>query len=225
MNANEFKKLVNKHFAPNIRQMGWKGSGFNFYKIDVNHVVNIFGLQGAWYGGSVCCETAIHFDFFPDLAHKEIDVSKTTYASCIIRKRLTPKGEGDFHWQFRGKEEDNIISINQIWEAFINHGINFYQDFADFPDPFDKIKPQDLIKNNNYQILNKYYVSNQIHLIWLLKEINMFIGRFEEAKEFAELGIIKALEHAENMLTQFKSKRQQKEIQTYIDINRNLFKV
>lgn len=67
MNASEFKKLVNKGFAPPIRQLGWKGSGFHFYQTNPNHVVNIFGLQGTWMGGSVCCETAIHFDFYSGL--------------------------------------------------------------------------------------------------------------------------------------------------------------
>ena len=91
MNASEFKKLVNKTFAANIRQLGWKGSGFNFYKAHPNHVVNIFGLQGSWMGGDVCCETAIHFDFIPDLAHSDIDVSKTPLQAVLFDKDLAPK--------------------------------------------------------------------------------------------------------------------------------------
>jgi hypothetical protein len=163
MNASDFKKLANKHLAPNIRQLGWKGSGFYFYQQNPNHVVNIFGIQGSWFGGSVCCETAIHFDFLKDLSHNEIDISKTTYASCIIRKRLSPKGDGDHHWTFRDKEEENLKSLSQIWDAFITHGMTFYNDFANFPYPFDTIEPEDLRQNNNYRILNKYYLNNQIH--------------------------------------------------------------
>jgi hypothetical protein len=225
MNASEFKVLVNKHLSPNIRQMGWKGSGFHFYQQDANRVVNIFGLQGSWHGSSVCCETAIHFDFIRDLKGKQIDVSKTTYASRIIRKRLSPKGVGDYHWTFKDKEEDNIASINQIWNAFNTHGMDFYNDFANFPYPFDIIQPKDLRVKNNYQILNKYYVPNQIHLTWLLKEINVFIGKQEKAKEFSELGMTRALEHAKSMASQFKSKSAQYNIAKYIETNRQLFKV
>ena len=223
MNASDFKKLSNKHLAPEIRELGWKGSGFHFYQHNPNHVVNIFGIQGSWYGGSVCCETAIHFDFIPDLASKEIDISKTTYASCIVRKRLSPKGVGDYHWTFKDKEEDNIKSLNQIWEAFKTHGMTFYNDFANFPYPFDTIKPQDLRLNDNYRILNEYYVTNQIDLAWLLKKINLFIGREEKAKEFSEIGLTKVLENAKRMSNQFRSKSQQKEIEKYIGLSRERF--
>ncbi len=47
MNASEFKKLTNKTFATNIRQLGWKGSGFHFYKIDPNHIANISDFREA----------------------------------------------------------------------------------------------------------------------------------------------------------------------------------
>lgn len=223
MNASEFKKLANKHLAPNIRQLGWKGSGFHFFQHNTNHVVNIFGIQGSWFGGSVCCETAIHFDFLKDLSHEEINISKTTYASCIIRNRLSPKGLGDYHWTFRDREEENLKSLNQIWEAFITHGMTFYNDFANFPYPFDAIEPKDLKQNENYRILNKYYLINPIHFAWLLKEINIFIGKLDKAKDFAEIGLTEALKNAERMSNQFKSKGQQLETEKYIDKNRRLF--
>ncbi|MBS1564259.1 MAG: DUF4304 domain-containing protein, partial [Bacteroidetes bacterium] len=104
MNASAFRKLVNKHFGPSVKEIGWKGNGFHFYKQESNHIVNIFGIQGSWMGGSVCCETAIHFDFIPALAGAEIDISKTTYSQCLIRKRLTPTGDGDYHWWFEDTE-------------------------------------------------------------------------------------------------------------------------
>lgn len=223
MNASEFKKLSNKTLATNIRELDWKGSGFHFYKINPNHVVNIFGVQGSWTGGSVCCETAIHFDFIPDLAHNVIDVSKTTYASCIIRKRLSPKGEGDFHWTFRDKEEENLKSINQIWEAFKTHGLRFYSDFENFPRPFDTVKPADIERSKNYRILGKHYVMNHIELVWLLKEINSFIERKQTAMEFADLGLKMALSHADSMARQFKGKKAQADIENYRDVYRKKF--
>src|SRR5438270_411322 len=111
MNASEFKKLVNQHFSPNIRQLGWKGSGFTFYN-----------------------------------------------------------------------------------------------DFANFPYPFDRIRPEDLSTKSNYKILDKYYTDNSIHFAWLLQEINLFIGRHDIAKEFSVLGLSQATENAERMLAISKSK-------------------
>jgi len=221
MNASEFKKLVNKHFSPNIKQLGWKGSGFHFYRHNTNYVGNIFGIQGSWSGGSVCCETAIHFDFIPDLVHQDIDISKTTYACCFIRNRLSPKGIGDHHWKFRENEEENIKSVNQIWEAFKTHGMVFYNDFANFPYPFDIIKPQEL--KRNFKILDKYYITNPIHFAWLLKEINLLIGRQDIAKEFSTVGFSQALESAKRMSEYSKSKKAKEDVENYIDANKKMF--
>ncbi|MEH0154524.1 DUF4304 domain-containing protein [Limibacter armeniacum] len=227
MDAAEFKKLVAKHFSPRIREHGWKGSGFHFRKNQDNHVVEIFGLQGSWFGGSVCCETAIHFDFIPDLAGKSFN--KATYASCIIRERLSPKGEGDHHWTFRDNEEDNVNSINQIWDAFEIYGQRFYKDFNNFPEPFLSIAPEDFDqtsflefgKKKRVKILDKYYVHNEIHLTWLLKEINSFIGKSDLAIKFGELGMKMTYDHANEMAKSTKGKVDQ----AYVDKNKELFKM
>lgn len=227
MDAAGFKKLVAKYLSPRIRELGWKGSGFHFRKVEDYHVVKIFGLQGSWNGGSVCCESAIHFDFIQDLAGKSFD--KSTYASCVIRERLSPKGEGDYHWIFRDKEEENVKSINQIWDAFETHGQRFYKDFDNFPEPFLSISPKDfnqasllgMGKKKRVKILNKYYVHNEIHLAWLLKEINSFIGKSNLAIEFGELGMKMTYDHANEMA---KSNRGNVD-QVYIDMNKELFKM
>ena len=187
MNTNEFKKLVTEHFSPKIRELGWKGSGFHYRRLEENHIVKIFGIQGMWYGGSVDCKTAIHFDFIPDLAG--LPFNKSTYASCLIRKQLTPNGEGGYQWKLSDDLEKNIESVYSIWYAFEKHGETFYRDFADFPHPFDQITPQDLESSNNYRILGKYHISNSIEFANLLKEINLLIGNKVVAKEFSQIGI------------------------------------
>ncbi len=227
MNATEFKKLVTKYFSPKIRELGWKGSGFHFRKPEKYHVVKIFGIQGNWYGGSVICETAIHFDFIPDLAGNSF--SKTTYASCIIRERLSPKGAGDYHWKLGDKENENIETINEIWAAFEQHGTSFYNDFKEFPHPFDSIDPSDLNKRSlfglgrrqNYRILGKYHIPNEIHLIWLLKEIHWFLGNTDRCKSFAELGLEVANQHATEMAKNSNGTLDQ----DLIKLNRQLFEL
>ena len=185
MNAAEFKKLVTQHFAPRIRSLGWKGSGFHFRKQEENHVVRVFGFQGSWYGGSVCCETAVHFDFIPDLAGRHF--SKTTHASCLFRKRLTPNGQGDYHWDFHDEEELNTTSINQIWDSFERVGLEFYKSFNEFPEPFDSVSPEDFLKTS-HDVLGEYHISNDsLYALWLFKEINLFLGHPQKAKKFAEM--------------------------------------
>jgi len=198
MNAAEFKKLVATHFSPKIRDLDWKGSGFHFRKMQENQIGNIFGIQGSWYGGKVCCETAISFDFINKV--DGIDFMKQTYASCLIRKRLSPIGEGDHHWYFSNNLEKNIESVNSIWKAFENYGLNFYKDFNSFPYPFDRIKPEDLKCGGNLKILEKYLVINQIELANILKEVNLLLGNLYLAKEFSLIGMQRINEHSKRIL-------------------------
>lgn len=204
MKTAEFKKLIAQHFSPKIRKLGWKGSGFHYRKMDGKHIGNLFGIQGNWQGGSVCCETAIHFDFMEDL--EGLPFEKSTYASALIRKRLSPKGEGDHHWYFSKNMERNIESVNSIWNSFELHAPKFYNDFTDFPHPFDKIKPSDLRINKNYKVLDKYFVVNQIEFANLLKEINLLLGNIESAKEFSQIGIEDLNELAKKLLIGRKTK-------------------
>lgn len=222
MNAAAFRKLVTLHFSPKIRELGWKGSGFAFRKQEENHVVKIFGIQGSWMGGSVCCETAIHFDFIPDLAGQHF--KKTTFASCMIRQRLSPRGEGDWHWNLKQKPEDNVISVNEIWEAFEKHGRRFYEDFDDFPAPFDSISVEEIKSDKNYRLLGKYFMRNSIDFVWMLKEINQFIGDKQKAKEFSEYGMQEVMMHAENMARDSNGKVGRIDTK-YIENYRNLFSI
>lgn len=207
MNASEFKKLSTKHLAPRLRERGWKGSGFNFHRATDTHVIQLFGIHSAWQGGSVCCETAIHFDFLPDLAGKK-DPTKISFASCLIRQRLSPTGEGDYHWTFRDNEDENTKSLIQIAEALEKFGEKFYQDFENFPRPFDSIKPGDFLSDKRVLLLGKYSVYNEFNFIWLLKEINLKINRPEVAKEFSDIGIDKAATYFNKLIAETKSKKQ-----------------
>jgi len=221
MNAIEFKKLSTKYLAPKLRDKGWKGSGFNFYRTTENNIVQIFGIQGAWYGGSVCCETAVHFDFLPDLAGNS-ELSKISFASCLIRERLSPKGKGDYHWHFSGDEKENIKSLELIFESLEKHGSVFYKDFENFPHPFDKIKPSDFKDGARAVVLNKYYIYNEFNFLWLLKEINLKTNKPETAGEFSKIGINKATLFFQNLIGQTKSKKQKQLAQQALD---NLIKL
>jgi hypothetical protein len=224
MNASEFKKLSTKFLAPRLREKGWKGSGFNFYRTTDNNIVQILGIQGSWYGGSVCCEIAIHFDFIPDLAGKT-DPSKVSYASCLVRQRLSPKGEGDYHWTFRDNEDDNIKSLNQIFEAVEKFGEKFYQNFNNFPSPFARIKPNDFLTSNRVVLLDKYYVYSEFNFIWLLKEINIKINRPEIARQFSVIGIDKASKYYNKLIGETKSKKQKELAKVYLDYLTNQLKI
>ena len=201
MNSSEFRKLLAEYFSPKIRDLGWKDSGFHFRKAPVNHIGNLFGIQGSWYGGTVCCEVAIFFDFLNDL-----EFEKSTYATSLIRERISPKGISDYHWRLGKSKDENIAIIDSIWNAFNVFGTSFYNDFSSFPHPFDKIEPGEIEENNNFRILGKYFVTNKIEFVYLLKEINNLLGNNGKAQEFSQIGLRYINELANDLLVGRKTK-------------------
>ncbi|WP_282117960.1 hypothetical protein [Maribacter aquivivus] len=189
----ELHNLVKEYFAPKMIEAGWEVvTGLDFIKIKDNHIVNVFGFQGNWkeeedfYNphllnkDTICCETAIHFDFLPDF-------EKIRYPFCEVRNRLSPLGEGNYHWGFSSNEDKNIEMIDSIWTAFENHSPKFYKDFENFPYPFDQIKPEDIEKSVFIKILNKYHFYIYSGSAKLLKDINQFIGNKLYADCFLEI--------------------------------------
>ena len=134
----------------------------------------------------------------------------------MVRQRLSPKGEGDYHWTFRDNEDDNIKSLNQIFEALEKFGEKFYQDFNNFPSPFDRIKPNDFLTKERVVLLDKYYVYNEFNFIWLLKEINLKINKPEIARQFSEIVIDKASKYYNKLIDETKSKKQKELTKVYL---------
>lgn len=194
MNLTEFKKVVNRHFAPKARELGWTGNGFNYLKIEKNHLVKIFGMHGSWMGGCVYCETGIHFDFLP-LYENDSPIEKKKVTECFFRERLSVGT-----WEFFEDEERNIKQVEGILNEFLTKGSNFYTDFEKFPNPFDKISVKDIADEPEYKLLDKYEITNDRTFALLLKDINLHLGRVEIAKEFSEYGITRTEEFAKQVL-------------------------
>lgn len=200
MSAAEFKKLVSKYFSPEIRKLGWKGSGFNYYKKESNGIIKIFGMYGSWMGGSIYCETGIDFDFLPNESHEKTQRIKRV-SECLIRERLSIGG-----WNFNENATQNIKTVQSILMEFLSLGTKFYDDFDHFPHPFDKIKAKDLRTNANFKLCGKYDISNSIFFSILLKDINLHLNRKEIAREFSEFGIERTNKLSKKLLVGRKSK-------------------
>lgn len=200
MNATKFRKLVTKHFSPKMKELGWTGNGFDYRRIEENHLVKLFGMYGSWMGGCIYCETGIHFDFLPLYEHdKPIEKKKVT--ECFFRERLSVGT-----WEFYTEEERNVKQVQNILETFLNVSPRFYSDFENFPDPFNKISVEDVIENQDYKLLGKYEIFNSRRFALLMKDINLYLGNLEVARDFSEYGIAKSNALAEKMLVGRKTK-------------------
>lgn len=111
MKSTEFKKLVTKELAPFLRNLNWKGSGFNYSK-KVGNIIRLLTIQPSSSGGKFCIEIGIHFDFIP--LEIEKDLSKIKTWDVDIRNRLTPNESGDFWWDFPTTEHSVKSLFDEI---------------------------------------------------------------------------------------------------------------
>ena len=63
-NKDEFLQVIKDEFAPRLRDIGFKGSGHNFKRIN-NEIINIINIQVNKYGGSYAVNLGLHLTFYP----------------------------------------------------------------------------------------------------------------------------------------------------------------
>ena len=123
----EFKKIVSKHIAPRLRELGWKGSGFHFKRIHDDYpFIDLIGFQVNNYGGTFCVEIGVHPIFLKESWEGEYDLKKLTHASLDIRKRLTPNNEYDYWWDIGFDEASSLKTLEIFWNVFLDKTIHYF---------------------------------------------------------------------------------------------------
>jgi|GEM_PF-3436822 len=193
ISSAEFRKMIAKHFSPKLRELGWKGSGFDFRKAVGEQYIHLLTIQPSRYGGKVWVELGIHLKLFDGTFGREYDLKKIKTWDVEMRTRLTPKNnkEIDYAWSLEDSEIKNRMVIQSIWNAFQENGPAFFDHFQDFPGPFAGIEPQDLLKENR----DKYFnvkglpLPADIRGAWIMAQISLTLKEPERVIAFAELGL------------------------------------
>lgn len=185
LKGSEFKKYITKYLSPKLRELGFKGSGFNFRRVSGNyiHTIQIFGDK---YGGQGWVEVGVHLEFLPDSIHRPIDIKKIKTISCFLRHSLHLEN-GNQMVDYGIDELEAKESLDLITDMILTDGLSYFELFNNFPEPFDRIFLEDLKKNNSN--FDKYKLHlNSIRTTLALARIKHFMGFKEEAKEIAEYG-------------------------------------
>jgi hypothetical protein len=159
------------NFAPVVREMGFKGSGRHFRRLDGEFVQTV-NLQGSQYGGKFAVNLGLQPVNIPDVVGREIDPKAIKEIDCVFRNRLTYDGH-DTWWSYgedpKSKQESAVSSAQLFREKALLHFHERMQ-FA------ENISPEEIVKNGP-----GIYVS-----LALLRERQ---GQYEQAKQFAKLAM------------------------------------
>jgi hypothetical protein len=185
LKGSEFKKYITKYLSPKLRELGFKGSGFNFRKFAGNyiHTIQFFGDK---YGGRCWVEVGIHLDFLPDSLHKPIEIKKIKTIGCFTRHSLHLEN-GNQMVDYGVDELEAKESIDLIFNIIIKSGIPYFNLFNSFPAPFNNISLVDLKKGNPKFDKFKINLGSMLTTLQLAR-IKYFMEFREEAKKIAEYG-------------------------------------
>jgi len=182
MESIEFKKYLTKYFAPEIRTLGFKGSGLKFSKISGNHLIYFIQIWPNKWGGDCYIDYAVHVDFLPEFTNLEImDPKKMAAIDAVFRNSL---GQEKFH--YGANETEAKEQINLMVEAVKNKGLNYFDRFNKFPEVLTDITLEDL-KNGTWKWIS--HITSPIGMALQLSRINLFFENPTTAAEFAKYGL------------------------------------
>ena len=188
--ASEFKKSVTKHFAPNIRKLGFKGTGFLYRKVN-KHYTNV--IQFETYrrlGGAVRMLLGVYFqhiDFVGVSITERLPVNKVRVCDCDICFFLSPH-DFDQWWTYAETLEGNRDVIYKIWNMFLLIGLPFFDEFENYPKPFTQISLNDL-KNVDTSKLCLRYDIPIIRLLYIMVKVESDRGNQTKAKMIANYAL------------------------------------
>ncbi|MCP4444672.1 MAG: DUF4304 domain-containing protein [Myxococcales bacterium] len=113
----EFKKIVRQHLSPQLRELGFTGSGFDYRRTTQSHYVHTIQLFASKYGGECWVEAGIFIDAFPNESDHDIMPRKVRVLDCQIRKNLyLENGNSNIDY---GRTEEEAIEAAKLIVAMI----------------------------------------------------------------------------------------------------------
>jgi hypothetical protein len=192
ISAADFKKQISKPLSGQMRELGFKGSGFN-YLMDTDKFVFTIGIQASQYGGQCCMEFGIQPKAVDTNGFQKIDFKKLKYYNCEFRARLSPKGQGDYWWKYSDNESENIQVVQIMLTTIKTQVIPIINKFKSTDNFLDAIQAYDLA--NMYTSMQRLFNglafgTTDIRMAWVLAK-TFEKDNLPKAKEFAKYGLSK----------------------------------
>jgi hypothetical protein len=194
----QFLAQVKEVLVPVLKADGFTGSGVTYRRV-VGDVFHVLTLQGAVSGGKCCVCLGIHLSFLPGQGSLTAPDPKTVEEpDCEFRTRLTPVGQSDYWWPYGVSEQEAKESAESICRLYQEIGAPYFQRFSTFPEDFTHVTPTMLTAGGELPFPSG---GTFVRLALALARIAQRVGRAEDARQFAEVGLARvgpavSLKHA-----------------------------
>jgi hypothetical protein len=137
--SEDFKRLVTEHFASKIRELGFKGKDFMYYRENKVYTEIVF-FWTYRTGGAIQVDLLIKFnDVLYPPEFLKIKIHKLRSEHCEFWKKLSPINSTGWFWVFQDTIEENIPFVNDIWNTFEKFGIPYFNNFQNHRDYISKL--------------------------------------------------------------------------------------
>lgn len=178
---------VTERLNPELRRIGFLGSGRNFYR-DLGQVVQTLNIQGSRYGDECCVNMGIHIAFLPILGGPEThrEPPKMRPWACHFQNRLAPSGESDSWWPYKGaglfgRPEGSATSLVR---TFVNVGAPFLDEFSTLERIMNEFAYESLRDASGILPFCNVHPDRAAKL---MSEVYRYLGNESESARFLEL--------------------------------------
>ena len=181
-----FYAQVKAVLVPVLEADGFTGGGITYRRV-VGNVIHVLTLQASVDGRKCCVCLGIHLSFLPGQGSLTPPESKTIEEpDCEFRTRLTPVGQSDFWWPYGVSEQEASESAKSICRLYQEIGGPYFQQFSTFPEDFTRVTPTMLAAGGELPFPSG---GTFVRLALTLARISQQVGRIEDARQFAEVGL------------------------------------
>ena len=185
-NKKAFFNILKQELSPELRKIGFKGSGQNFLRIE-NEVVNIVNIQNYKYGGSCTINLGLHLSFLPMNWTTELPNLKIIKEyDCEFRTRLAPYSRSDYWWKYDGFLSSPEKKARHLIKTYFKYGEPQFTKF----DSIEKIAAMFTI--GEFKKEDWLTVFGDITLqrgVLTMARIHRHLGNMPMAREFAIFGL------------------------------------
>lgn len=194
-----FHALLRDRFAPELRKLGFKGSGIHFRRIR-GDVINAINIQGNRYGGSCAVNLGLHLAFLPLNWKDELpDLATIKEIDCEFRTRLAPKGKSDYWWKYDGIFTSSEKQVDHLVETYRHYGEPLFARYETV-DSIAALISLDEISAGRFS--NTFGAVSVVRAALTIARVHQHLGNRTLAVEFARAGM-ENIGRATSLIPQF----------------------
>lgn len=190
LSNNHLKNTINQFFLPKIKELGYQGKDFYFYKENTQHTQAVF----FWLhrgGGAVQVDLLVKFNSIIYPSGSELAKDKPLRpANSEFQFRLSPNNKekefvpDNWFWLLTTTEQGLEMLVNDIWRVFEARGIPYFKQFENHQKLLSEINPKNFTQFPDFRIQN-FILRNQLEILYFLHCYWKISGNSIKANEFA----------------------------------------